>query len=186
MEEEKWRKLLEAVERPLFDSGPKARSRALFLRAALMVYGGGGLRLSEGCALRREDVEPSGRLSIGIGEETVRVEGAVIEAIQGWTATHDLPWVFPGKGGRPINPRTMQTAVTQLMKTAGIQDIRDAVHMLRAAPLRYQHRVKTLGSVGSSNGESIEDLKEGVKQLKLEVKDLKARLEALEAPLAVL
>ena len=56
------------------------------------------------------------------------------------------------------------------------------VPMLRAAPVRHQHRAKAVGSVASPNGESFEDLKEGVKQLKLEVKDLNARLEALEAP----
>jgi len=38
--------------------------KALFRRAALMVYGGAGLRLSEGCALRRDDVDPEGYIRV--------------------------------------------------------------------------------------------------------------------------
>ena len=98
-----------------------------------------------------------------------------------WLQEHPrLNLGVPRHRGGPIHPRTMQTAITQVMNTAGIQDIRHAVHMLRAAPVRHQHRARGAGAVGPPAGESIEALKEEVKQLRQRVKDLTARLEAIE------
>jgi len=54
-----------------------------------------------------------------------------VEAIQDWVTTHDSPWIFPGRGGEHLHPRSMQAAVRNLMETAGIKDIRRAVHSLR-------------------------------------------------------
>ncbi|MDP3064978.1 MAG: phage integrase N-terminal SAM-like domain-containing protein, partial [Chloroflexota bacterium] len=53
-----WQRLLGHGTKALRETAPprKARERALFNRAALMVYGGAGLRLSEGLGLRREHV----------------------------------------------------------------------------------------------------------------------------------
>ena len=65
-----------------------------------------------------------------------------------------------------------------------MQDIRHAIHMLRATPLRYQHRAKA-GAFGPLVGESIETLTEEVKKLRLEVKALTARQEVREAHQAV-
>ena len=58
--------------------------RALFHRAVLMVYRGAGLRLSEGCAWRRENVGQAGYIRVlgkGGEENLVPVEDAVVEAI---------------------------------------------------------------------------------------------------------
>lgn len=131
-----WAKLLAEAVRPLITPNlpRRAKNRALFHRAALLVYAGGGLRLSEGIALRKEDVSPDGYLRvIGKGdiEGLVPVEDAIIMAIQEWMVTHESPWVFPGSNGEHLNRRTMQQVIHDLMTEAGIKDIRRCVHMLR-------------------------------------------------------
>jgi integrase/recombinase XerD len=134
--DEEWAHLLQAAERPLWDRNlpERARVKALFHRVALMVYGGAGLRLSEGCALRREHVDPSGYIRVlgkGGEEDIVPVEDSMVRAIQEWLAVHESPWVFPGRGDGHLHPRTMQSAVRDLMLAAGLQDVRRAVHSLR-------------------------------------------------------
>ena len=136
LNEEEWSGLLATAERPLSDKNlpERTRVRALFHRAVLMVYGGAGLRLSEGRALRREDVDPAGYIRVlgkGGEENIVPVEDAVTDAIHEWVETHDLSWVFPGRRDEHLQPRSMQGVVWQLMVSAGIQDIRRAVHSLR-------------------------------------------------------
>ena len=131
-----WAKLLAEAVRPLISPNlpRRARNRALFHRAALLVYAGAGLRLSEGVALRKEDVSPEGFLRVigkGNVESLVPVEDAIIVAIQEWMVTHESPWVFPGSNGAHLNRRTMQQVVHDLMTAAGIKDIRRCVHMLR-------------------------------------------------------
>ncbi len=134
--DDEWASVLETAERPLRDKRfpNRARVKALFYRAALMVYGGAGLRLSEGCSLKREDVDPGGYLRVlskGGREDIVPVENAVVAAIADWVATHDSPWVFPGRSDRHLQPRTMQAAIRQVMMDAGIKNIHRAVHSLR-------------------------------------------------------
>ncbi len=131
-----WLRLLEVAQRPLLDPSlpQRAHNRALFLTAALMVYGGAGLRLAEGCAMRKEELDPHGYLKVlgkGNDWQVIPVEEAVVVAIQEWGATHDSPWVFPGQGDGPMNRRTMQKYILDLMKKAGIQGIHRAVHSLR-------------------------------------------------------
>lgn len=124
-------KLLEVAEKDFWDSKTPRPARA---RAALMIYGVAGLRLSEGCALRREGVDHRGYLRIlrKSGEERiVPVEAGVVIAIQEWMNTHDSPWVFPGKDEGPIHRRTMQTIILSLMKKAEIKNVSHAVDMLR-------------------------------------------------------
>jgi site-specific recombinase XerD len=153
--DEEWAKLLATAERPLWDKNlpERARVKALFHRAALMVYGGAGLRLSEGCALRREDIDPQGYIRVlgkGGHEDIVPVEDSVVAAIQEWLAVHDSSWVFPGRGGGHLHPRTMQAAIRQLMVAAGIKDIRRAVHSLR----------HTVGADLRKRGADIRDIQE--------------------------
>ena len=64
--DKEWTQLLQTAERPLWEQGVpvRGRTRALFHRAVLMVYGGAGLRLSEGCALRQEDVDLAGYIRV--------------------------------------------------------------------------------------------------------------------------
>jgi integrase/recombinase XerC len=155
LNEEEWASVLETAERPLRDKRfpDRARVKALFNRAALMVYGGAGLRLSEGCALKREDVDPTGYLRVlskGGQEDIVPVENAVVAAIADWLATHDSPWVFPGKSGDHLRPRTMQAAIRQIMVDAGITNIHRAVHSLR----------HTVGADLRKRGADIRDIQE--------------------------
>jgi site-specific recombinase XerD len=153
--DEEWAQLLQTAERPLWDKSlpERARLKALFHRAALMVYGGAGLRLSEGCTLRREDVDPQGYLRVlgkGGHEDIVPVEDSVVAAVQEWLASHESLWVFPGRGGGHLHPRTMQAAVRQLMVAAGLKDIRRAVHSLR----------HTVGADLRKRGADIRDIQE--------------------------
>ena len=66
LNDDEWRRVLETVEMPL--ANPNAnewnKRRALFKRAAVMVYGGAGLRLSEGCDLTRDNLDPTGYLKV--------------------------------------------------------------------------------------------------------------------------
>ncbi len=136
LDDDEWLKLLQATERPLWDPllPDYSRHRALFLRAAVMVYGGSGLRLSAGCALTRDDVNPRGyiRYLAKRGEwKLAPAENAVIVAIQEWTETHESPWVFPGRGEGHMSSRGMHDAIANLLKHAGITNITRPVHMLR-------------------------------------------------------
>ena len=121
LSDEEWTKLLAAAERPLWDQNlpERSRVRALFHRAVLLVYGGAGLRLSEGCALRREDVDPAGYIrALGKGgeENIVPVEDAVVDVIREWVAAQDSTWVFHGRGGGQLQPRSMQVTVRGLRR----------------------------------------------------------------------
>ena len=134
--EEEFTAVLTEAERPLleFDSSRAAKNRALFLRAALLLYGAAGLRLTEGCELPRENINPQGYITVrgkGGVEAIVPVEDTIISVLQEWCATHDSEYVFPGRGGGHIHRRTMQTAIHNLYKKVGIKNIRRAVHMLR-------------------------------------------------------
>jgi site-specific recombinase XerD len=153
--DEEWASVLETAERPLRDKRfpDRARVKALFKRAALMVYGGAGLRLSEGCGLKREDVDPTGHLRVlskGGQEDIVPVENAVVSAISDWVATHDSPWVFPGRGVGHLGPRTMPAAIRQILVDAGITNIHRAVHSLR----------HTFGADLRKRGADIRDIQE--------------------------
>jgi len=153
--QEEWQSLLEYAERPLWNSQSTdfAKVRALFHRAALFVYGGAGLRLSEGCNLRRDEVDPRGYLRVvrkGGEEQIVPVEDAVITAIQEWVYTHDSPWVFPGRNDSHLSTRRMQAVVRKLEIDAGLKDVRRAVHTLR----------HTVGSHLRALGADIRDIQE--------------------------
>ncbi|KKK65609.1 hypothetical protein LCGC14_2972430, partial [marine sediment metagenome] len=141
--DDEWIRLLEVAEAPLWDPAlpQRAKTRALFHRAALMVYGGAGLRLAEGCAMKKSDLflagsdlDPRALLEVkgkGGTVNRIPVEDAVAFAIQEWGASHDSEWVFPGRGGNHIHRRTMQATILALMKKAGIQNVHRAVHALR-------------------------------------------------------
>ena len=139
LNDDQWATLLAHAEQPLWNDNlpTAAKTRALFHRAALMVYGGAGLRLTEGIELRREIVDPRGYLRIiakGGKERIVPVEDAVIISIQEWIATHDSPWVFPGKIAEThLHPSTMHGVIRDLMIGSGVppEKIHRAVHMLR-------------------------------------------------------
>lgn len=170
-----WAGLLAVAEGPLADPGvsERARTRALFHRAALMVYGGAGLRLSEGCSLRRQDVDPAGYIKVlgkGGVENIVPVEDAVVGAIQDWLATHDSLWVFPGRSNSHLHPRSMQAAVRQLMVEAGIKDIRRAVHCLR----------HTVGADLRQRGADIRDIQDVLRHASISTTQLYTHMEREE------
>jgi site-specific recombinase XerD len=151
-----WLKLLQATERPLWDPllPDFARHRALFLRAAVMVFGGAGLRLAAGSALQREDVDARGFLRyLGKGGtwKLAPAEDAVIVALDEWTVTHESPWVFPGRDGH-MSSRGMHQAIANLMKHAGIANVSRPVHMLR----------HTMGADLRKRGADIRDIQEAL------------------------
>lgn len=137
LNDDEWRGVLETVELPLANSNAHewAKRRALFKRAAVMVYGGAGLRLAEGCRLTRDNLDPAGYLTVlgkGGVELTVPVEDAVVTSLQDWLACHDSRFVFPGKAeDSSLNPRTMQAVISAVLTEAGIENIHRSVHMLR-------------------------------------------------------
>ena len=136
LSDQEWARVLETVEAPLVNpkATDRAQYRALFRRAALVVYGGAGLRLSEGCNLQRDHLNPAGYLTVlgkGGEEKIIPVEDAVVAAVQDWLACHDSPWVFPGQGQGHLSPRTMQGVIQDLLEEAGIKNIKRPVHMLR-------------------------------------------------------
>lgn len=156
LSDEEWGRVLEIVEAPLVNpkATDRARRRALFVRAALMAYGGAGLRLSEGCQLQREDLDLAGYLTVlgkGGEENIIPIEDAVLAALQDWLACHDSRWVFPGKGeDSHLHPRTMQGVIRDLLMEAGIENITRAVHMLR----------HTLGADLRKRGADIRDIQQ--------------------------
>lgn len=157
LDDAEWLKLLQATERPLWDPllPDYARHRALFLRAAVMVFGGSGLRLAAGSALQREDVNPRGylRYLAKRGEwKLAPAEDAVILAIQEWTVTHESPWVFPGRGEGHISSRGMHQAIRDLLKHAGITNVSRPVHMLR----------HTMGADLRKRGADIRDIQDAL------------------------
>lgn len=134
---EEWAKLVEVAIRPLYDpaASEHARYRALFYRAALLIYGGGGLRLSEGCSLRWDNIDPRGYLTVvgkGGTELPVPVQDEVIIALQQWQEAQEVasPWVFRGRTPDVHLARgPMQTKLREVFAQAGLKGVK--VHSLR-------------------------------------------------------
>lgn len=129
-----WTALLQTAQKPLQTekTSQAGKRRAVMLMAALMVYSAAGLRLSEGCKLRRVDIDPRGYLTVhgkGNRDDRVPVEMAVITALQDQIALHQSDWVFPGRDG-PLSPRQMQRLLGDLAGDCGIE-IPRFVHSLR-------------------------------------------------------
>ena len=96
-------------------------------RALLELFYSSGLRLSEVCALRWQDLDLDNGLVTVLGkgskQRIVPVGSHARTALQAWRdevhGTDDAP-VFPGRGGRPITPRAVQLRLRQLAMRQGV------------------------------------------------------------------
>jgi integrase/recombinase XerC len=106
-------------------------------RALLELFYSSGLRLSELCALRWRDLDPSEALVRVLGKggklRDVPVGRHALEALAAWRAcqpaTTDAP-IFPGRGGATIGPRAVQQRVRLLAQRQGLWK-RVHPHLLR-------------------------------------------------------
>lgn len=96
-------------------------------RAMLELFYSSGLRVAELCALRWRDLQLEDGLVTVLGkgarQRTVPVGSHARRALEEWRAesggTSDSP-VFPGRGGRPISPRTVQARMRLLARRQGL------------------------------------------------------------------
>ncbi|KZC16720.1 MULTISPECIES: tyrosine recombinase XerC [unclassified Rhodanobacter] len=96
-------------------------------RAMLELFYSSGLRLSELCGLRwlALDLDEGEVRVLGKGGKTriVPVGRHAVAALRALGAEHGMPAdgpVFPGRGGAPINPRTVQLRMNKLALQQGI------------------------------------------------------------------
>lgn len=96
-------------------------------RAMLELFYSSGLRLSELCGLRwlALDLDEGEVRVLGKGGKTriVPVGRHAVAALRALGAKHGMPAdgpVFPGRGGAPINPRTVQLRMNKLALQQGI------------------------------------------------------------------
>ena len=96
-------------------------------RAMLELLYSSGLRVAELCALRWRDLQLDDGLVTVLGkgsrQRSVPVGSHARRALEEWRAesggTSDSP-VFPGRGGRPISPRTVQVRMRLLAQRQGL------------------------------------------------------------------
>lgn len=156
LEPAEWQKLLATVCEPLYnkDRPEVARVKALKERAILLVYLGGGLRLSEGIGLAISDVKDEGYLRVlgkGAREEMVPVEDLVLQAVKDYLATRhdDNPYLFPGKArGTHISKGEMASVIRAMARRAGLVGVHP--HTLR----------HTAGAVLREMGADIRDIQD--------------------------
>lgn len=109
-------------------------------RAILMVAYGAGLRVSEVCNLRVEDIDSS-RMMIhvrdgkGFKDRFVMLSPVLLQTLRTYWAARrpPLPYLFPGRGGhKPLTRAAVHKAVVKASQAAGI-DKRITPHTLRHA-----------------------------------------------------
>src|SRR5690554_1272061 len=96
-------------------------------RAMLELFYSSGLRVAELCALRWRDLQLDDGLVTVLGkgsrQRSVPVGSHARRALEEWQAESgaagDAP-VFPGRGGRPISPRTVQARMRLLAQRQGL------------------------------------------------------------------
>ena len=96
-------------------------------RAMLELLYSSGLRVAELCALRWRDLQLDDGLVTVLGkgsrQRSVPVGSHARRALEEWRAesggTNDAP-VFPGRGGRPISPRSVQARMRLLAQRQGL------------------------------------------------------------------
>ncbi len=105
-------------------------------RAVLMVMYGGGLRISEACQLRPEDID-SKRMLIhvragkGNRDRYTILSARVLEFLrQYWRQNRPPGWLFPGLKGGHISPTAVRTTFQQARRLARISK-RATPHVLR-------------------------------------------------------
>src|SRR5699024_5649670 len=120
-------------------------------RAMLELFYSSGLRVAELCALRWRDLQLDDGLVTVLGkgsrQRSVPVGSHARRALEVWRAESgaagDAP-VFPGRGGRPISPRTVQARMRLLAQRQGLSK-RVHPHVLR--PSSASHVVASSGDL---------------------------------------
>lgn len=118
------------VELPVTDE-QSARDRAM-----LELFYSSGLRLSELCALRWADLAPQEAelrvLGKGRKVRIVPVGRHALQALQDWAERGGRggEYIFPGRQGAPVSPRSVQRRLKQLAESQGVWK-RVHPHLLR-------------------------------------------------------
>ena len=133
-----------------FDAGSPQTLRD---KALLELFYGSGLRLSEVAGLRRSDLDLNqGMVKVlgkGSKERVVPLGRLCVEAIDQWikTLTADrTDWLFPGRHGNSISPRTVQNR----LKSVAAQQLGD--DSLHPHMLRHTYATHMLESSGDLRG----------------------------------
>jgi len=153
--DEEWKLLLDTVKRPFTSAKlyPEvARKKARLELALLYAFCGAGLRVSEGVAILKDNIDPKGYVKVmrkGSHEEYIPIEDEVLEVWQDYIKSRtDLgKYLFPGENGH-MAVRTAQSIVKDCCRRAGLNDVH--VHSLR----------HTAGYQMRNGGAPIEDVRD--------------------------
>jgi len=120
-------KVLDADEATQLVEVPTDAPLGLRDRALLELFYSSGLRLSELCALRWQDLDLAAGLVTVLGkgrkQRIVPVGRHARQALQAWREDRpaaDSAQVFPGRGGAPISQRAVQLRIKQLAQRQGL------------------------------------------------------------------
>ncbi len=120
-------KVLDADEATQLVEVPTDAPLGLRDRALLELFYSSGLRLSELCALRWQDLDLAAGLVTVLGkgrkQRIVPVGRHARQALQAWREDRPAPnsaQVFPGRGGAPISQRAVQLRIKQLAQRQGL------------------------------------------------------------------
>lgn len=127
--------------------------KALQDKALLELFYGSGLRLSEVAGLRTKDLSlADGHVRVtgkGDKERQVPLGRYCVAALKQWLAVHPANpegWVFPGRAGKNISPRTVQNRLKQI---AAVQLGDSSLH---PHMLRHTYATHMLESSGDLRG----------------------------------
>lgn len=127
--------------------------QALRDKALLELFYGSGLRLSEVAGLRRSDLDlGQGVVKVvgkGSKERVVPLGRLCVDAVEQWLRTlsaDHTDWLFPGRNGHHISPRTVQNR----LKSVAAQQLGD--DSLHPHMLRHTYATHMLESSGDLRG----------------------------------
>ena len=128
-------------------------AQALRDKALLELFYGGGLRLSELAGLTRGNLDLSQGVVRVVGkgnkERSVPLGRTCVKVLKQWVDSCESEtsnWLFPGRGGNSISPRTIQN---RLKKVAAVQLGDDSLH---PHMLRHTYATHMLESSGDLRG----------------------------------
>jgi len=112
-------------------------------RTMLGLCYGAGLRLSEVLKLRVSDIDGERKLlriaqGKGAKDRLVALSPTLLERLRTyWRLYHPQDWLFPGYGGTPLSPTSLQKAFTEAKRRAGVSKV-GGIHGLRHAYATHQ------------------------------------------------
>jgi site-specific recombinase XerD len=129
--------LLAAAQRAIDEARSAAKRQAARRDLAMVSMGLFlGLRVSELCKLRIEDIDLAARTCLvvegkGRKDRMVPIGTRVLPVLQEWLGDRRSGPVFPGRGQRPVGVRTAQARITSLGARAGL------IRRLKSHTLRH-------------------------------------------------